>query len=231
MNEVARHTHSPRVRRLARTAGVDLRQVVGTGPNGRVRPADVSAAVVSVQASLAAADDVATYVVELDLTSVTTGGRSRAAVLGAVAHALLTAVRHVSPVTDVEIVSAAGTGVIPRAHDLSQAALISRIEAGPAVSAGSSAPTVAIIDAAHAGAVFRIAGPAPGQLLSASLGQAEPRPVVRLGKTSYPDISFHIVAFLGVSCRTADLGAEAVAELLTTVTRLLHNRVRENGTE
>lgn len=39
-----RHVHSPRVRRLAAEAGVDLGAVAGTGPGGRVTPADVLAA-------------------------------------------------------------------------------------------------------------------------------------------------------------------------------------------
>lgn len=39
-----RHEHSPRVRRLAKRLGVDLGAVGGTGPGGRVRPADVRGA-------------------------------------------------------------------------------------------------------------------------------------------------------------------------------------------
>lgn len=40
-----RHRHSPRVRRLAHDAGVDLAVVGGTGPGGRVTPDDVARAV------------------------------------------------------------------------------------------------------------------------------------------------------------------------------------------
>ncbi len=213
---------------MARTAGVNLSQVSGTGPNGRVRPVDISAAAVKV--SEVGTEDVTTYVVELDLTSVADGGRSRAAILGAVAYALLIAVRRVNPVTDVEIVSPAGTGTIARAHDLSQAALISRIEAGPVTSATTSAQAIAIIDAEDADSIFTIARCAPDRLLSATVGQVEPRPVIRPGRTGYPDISFRIAAFLSVSCRTANFDASTVTGILSTTATLLHDHVREIGT-
>ena len=229
-----RHTHSPRVRRLAETAGIDLSHVVGTGSNGRVSPADISAADANTadmntavqQAQPAAADDVTTYIVELDLTSAVGRDGSRADALGTVAHALLAAVRRVSPVTDVEIVSAEGkgTGLIPRAHDLTQAALISRIETGPAVASTALGPTMAVIDAAYAGSVFTVAGPAPDRLLSASLGPVESRPVARPGATGHPDISFRMVAFLGIGCRSADLGTAQVIEILSTTAARLNAR-------
>ena len=37
-----RHRHSPRVRRLAREAGIDPEQGGPTGPDGRVRPAEIA---------------------------------------------------------------------------------------------------------------------------------------------------------------------------------------------
>jgi len=215
------------VRRLAHTAGVDLSQVIGTGPNGRVRPTDVSAA--AAQVSTNAAGDVTTYVVELDLTSISMAARdqNRAAVLGAVVGVLLAAVRRVCPVTDVEIVSAEGARLIPRAHDLSQDAMVSRIASVHADGVTTSRPIIAVVDAQHSGPVFSISEPAPDRLLSASLGPVELRPVARPGPTGYPDISFRSTAFLGVSCRRAELDPMAVAGILSTVTGLLRGRDRE----
>lgn len=44
-----RHRHSPLARRLARTAGVDLDGLMGTGPGGRVTRADIAAAAAPVR--------------------------------------------------------------------------------------------------------------------------------------------------------------------------------------
>lgn len=90
---VPRHRHSPRVRRLAAEAGIDPDSVVGTGPHGRVWPADIAAAAGESLRTV-------TYVAEV-------GARAaeRAIVVGEIAYGLLDAVRRFVPVVDLELVS------------------------------------------------------------------------------------------------------------------------------
>ena len=93
-----RHRHSPRVRRLAAEAGIDPDVVLGTGPNGRVRPGDVAAFV-------GASAVLGTYVIELDLAAVPGAIGDRSVVVGEIAFGLVEGLRDHFPIVDVEIVS------------------------------------------------------------------------------------------------------------------------------
>ncbi len=65
-----RHRHSPRVRRLASENGLDPDTLGGSGPRGRVTPADVVMAVASLRTPASAAVAGHTQVVEVDVTRV-----------------------------------------------------------------------------------------------------------------------------------------------------------------
>jgi pyruvate dehydrogenase E2 component (dihydrolipoamide acetyltransferase) len=79
-----RHRHSPLIRRLARESGVDLEDLVGTGPAGRVTRADVAQAAATADRVAPASDTIvtprivappqtsvqATCVVEVDMSNV-----------------------------------------------------------------------------------------------------------------------------------------------------------------
>ena len=82
-----RHRHSPRVRRLAAQAGVALERVTGTGPHGRITPADVADAATTEVAPRSpdprprdqAAQARATCLIEVDVTPVMALGERVAA--------------------------------------------------------------------------------------------------------------------------------------------------------
>lgn len=257
---VPRHRHSPLVRRLAREAGIDLERIAGTGPAGRVRPADIVAAPPPAQtfeaaagtagvaaAAVAATTETAavsaeatavTAIIELDLGSGLGGAGGpgpvdsvcdRGTVLAAVTHALLNAVRQQFPVTDVEVVSPDGSMPVRNAHNLTRAALASRIGADSAAtpltaSNGLAAPCIAVLDlgldhsaAPAAAAGLRTRAPRPGELLTAAIGPVEVRPIARPGPTGRPDITFRPTALLALSARQDQLDDQAIDLILSTL--------------
>jgi 2-oxoglutarate dehydrogenase E2 component (dihydrolipoamide succinyltransferase) len=91
-----RHRHSPLIRRLARESGVDLEDLVGTGPAGRVTRADVAQAAATADRIAPVSDTVvtprfvappqtsaqATCVVEVDMSNAVALGDRHGASLG-----------------------------------------------------------------------------------------------------------------------------------------------------
>jgi pyruvate/2-oxoglutarate dehydrogenase complex dihydrolipoamide acyltransferase (E2) component len=214
---VPRHRHSPRVRRLAKEAGIDdLDAIEGTGPNGRVRPGDIVTRPV-------------TYIADFDLAAVPNALEDRQAVVAAAAYALLRAVRRHQPITDIEVVSGGDRILIPRAHDLTRAAIADRLQiTGPASAAttlsaatkasaattGSAALT--ITDSSETNGVLRVAPPRPGCLISAVIGPTTVRPTTHPGLAGFPSIEFHPTALLAVSTNDARL-SDSVVALLTRI--------------
>jgi pyruvate/2-oxoglutarate dehydrogenase complex dihydrolipoamide acyltransferase (E2) component len=228
-----RHRHSPRVRRLARAVGVDLEHVTGTGPGGRILPVDVTAATRPDAASgpSATATDssngdggtVTFHVLELDLTAVPETAQDRVALLGALAHTLLAAVRRVRPVTDVEIASGETSTLIHRAHDLTRAALTARLTAPDGLPAtvppdAAEQPRIAVRDNPTAsGALLTAPAPGPGRLLAATIGPVQVRPAALPTSTGWPDITFRPTALLAVGSRDSDLTDAEITGILSAV--------------
>jgi hypothetical protein len=144
---VPRHRHSPRVRRLAREAGIDPDTIAGSGTGGRVRPADI--AVAGIQPPVIS-------ITELDLCVIPNAVNDRPAVVGAIAYALLDAVRRHVPIVDVEIVSGARRVFIHDAHNLSHVA-------------------ITVIDHQPSTEPLLLAPSQPDRLLSAVIGRTEGR--------------------------------------------------------
>ena len=210
---VPRHRHSPRVRRLAREAGIDPDAVAGTGPNGRVRPADVAVAIAAV---VDASSMPATYVAELDLSGIPNAMEDRLAVVASIAYALLRAVRRHLPITDIEVLSGDDRRLISSAHDLTRAAIAHRLDA-PSTGHGhaSSAAALTVIDSSKAGDVLRVTPPRADCLLNAVIGPTVIRPTTCPGPAGLPTIEFHPAALLAVSTNSAQLALlEVVNELI-----------------
>ncbi|WP_392544303.1 E3 binding domain-containing protein [Oryzobacter telluris] len=159
MTVAHRHTHSPRVRRLARDHGVVLGGMAGSGPRGRVTPGDVldaagrvepagrirSAATVPVApepvtggssgvAAPVARAGVTTAVVEVDVTRLpATPHELLAAIIEAALTALRQAAPHPEPGVGVDVVVHADDGpvTVPDAHLLTRAALRNALASPP----------------------------------------------------------------------------------------------------
>jgi hypothetical protein len=144
---VPRHRHSPRVRRLAREAGIDPDTVAGSGTGGRVRPSDI--AIAGIQPPVI-------YIAELDLSVIPNAVYDRPAVVGAIAYALLDAVRRHVPIVDLEIVSGARRVFVHDAHNLSHVA-------------------ITVIDHQAPTGPLLLAPSRPDRLLSAVIGRTEGR--------------------------------------------------------
>jgi hypothetical protein len=191
-----RHSLSPRARRLARTAGAGAGADRGDG------------------------DEIVTHVLELDLTTVSDAANDRTALLAAITHSLLAAVRRVRPVTDVEFASGGTAVVIRRAHDLTRAALAARLAAAdrdpaPAAPGSDGPPRLAVHDRPVApGLLLSAVGPGPGQLLAVGVGSAQTRPHARHTATGLPDITFRPTVLLAVGGRTSDLPGTQLARIV-----------------
>lgn len=205
-----RHRHSPRVRRLAREAGIDPDTVAGTGPNGRVRPADVVAGQ-GVGTGEAGVAEAVTYVGEIDLGGLPDAVGDRHAVVAAVVYALLHAVRRRRAVTDVEVESDGMRVLIPGAHDLTRVAIADRLWGpGRAVDMNvAGSPTELIVvdvaDVAGDGGLLRVRRAPSGCVLSAVIGPTSVRAVTRSGPAGLPTIEFRPLALLAVSTAQPEL--------------------------
>lgn len=135
-----RHRHSPRVRRQARERGLDPDRITGTGPGGRVTPADLDRAdrplTVAPSASPA---PIGMAAVEIDVTDLLDGGDvDRPALLALIAAAAVTALRRAGhPVTELTFAAGSGERLVRDAHDLSVDALRRRLVEPADVAAGA----------------------------------------------------------------------------------------------
>lgn len=160
-----RHRHSPRVRHRAREQGIDPDAVHGTGPGGRVTPADLAQAGLALAGLAVAAQraqstavpdqspgppdepaparyataEYATATVDLDVTG---NVATRSKMLAAVAVHALGALRRHSAVTDVVFQLQDGTVGVAAAHDLSCAAVGERVAARRSVPTGRAVRVV-----------------------------------------------------------------------------------------
>ncbi|MFY1694733.1 E3 binding domain-containing protein [Solwaraspora sp. WMMA2101] len=243
---MTRQQHSPRVRRLAGEHGVDLAGLRGTGPAGRVRPADVLAAAAQpVTPSAAAAAAVPTAATVLPAGS----GRTVAAALveaqlGAVddrpvgplaAVALLRALRR-TPLADTDgrhlavLVDGAdgrrGVRVLRDAGDLNPAAVARRLAdpdglaeepSGTAGSAGDGpAPAVALCDSAAAGLLHEVPQLPAGLAAVVSVGAPVERPTV-VRHDGQPMLAIGAVSTVGIVHDPARITPAAAHALLGAV--------------
>lgn len=242
---VPRQRHSPRVRRLADEHGVDLAGVPGTGPAGRVRPADVLAAVArppappAPQASPApvAAEPVADFGRTVAGFGRTVASALVEADLGAVddrpvgplaATALLRVLRR-NPLADADgrhlavlVDSADGTRgvrVLRDAGDLNPAAIGRRLadrDARAGDEGAGPAPAVALRDSAAAGLLHEVPQLPAGLAAVVSVGAPVERPtVVRHGGQTM--LAIGAVSTVGIVHDPARLPPAAAHALLTAV--------------
>lgn len=135
-----RHRHSPRVRRQARERGLDPDRITGTGPGGRVTPADLDRAdrplTVAPSASPA---PIGMATVEVDVTDLLDSGDvDRPALLALIAAAAVTALRRAGhPVTELTFAAGSAERLVRDAHDLSVDALRRRLVEPADVAAGA----------------------------------------------------------------------------------------------
>ena len=170
-----RHRDSPRIRRRARDWGVELGDLVGTGPGGRVTEEDLRAATATVPtapAAMAPAGGIAALQVALPPGPTP----DRAALVAAVAVAALAGLRRRGVmVTTLGRTSLERTAVVDDAHDLTADALRRRLADDP-----PDAPCqVRVVDADEVDA--QVGLPRPGERAVLAVGAVRENVAVERG--------------------------------------------------
>jgi pyruvate dehydrogenase E2 component (dihydrolipoamide acetyltransferase) len=237
--ERSRHRHTPRVRRLATEHGLDLADLVGIGPSGRVRPDDVLAAArrPTPSAPPTAAEPVpapsrpgsAISVLEVEVTAaqrVATGLPDQVGLLAVVTEALVAGLR-AQPALAAHgdlVVHTAGerTVLLTEAGDLAVSGIARRLAAAdgvPPTPVGSG--PVSLTDATARGTLWEAPVLAPGQVLALALCAVSDRPVVVTSADGGRGLAIRPVANL-VLVHDSSLvdGAAASALLVAVRTRL-----------
>jgi len=211
-----RHRHTPRVRRLAAEAGVDLTTVAGTGPSGRVTTDDVRrAGLVAEPATLSAT---ATSVVEVDVTAATGGDPPLVAHLAAATAEALRAVPDLNVAGGgaiaLAVTGADGSTVLPDAGHLSLDGIARRLADG-----GSTAgpPTFSIVDASGRGTLWESSPVPPGQVAVLTAGAAVERPALVRGAEGERAVAVRCVAHLALTYDVGRVDAATAARFLTIV--------------
>ncbi|MCU1656664.1 MAG: hypothetical protein JWO57_1320 [Pseudonocardiales bacterium] len=217
-----RHVHSPRMRKLARDAGVDLDAVRGSGPSGRVVREDILRAA-STQDAAAGPDHVAppaavaagafgVVVGEVDVTHLRALA-SRAGLIAVIAAETMRALRRQgAATTDVgESLDVDGI-LVEHAADLTVPAMLRRIaEGGRATSSPDDAPRVAIKSRAGDGLLLHLHPLDADRLLTVGVGAVVERPVVACLPDREHVIAVAALANVSVTYDPARISA-AVAE-------------------
>jgi len=239
---VTRQQHSPRVRRLAGEHGVDLAGLRGSGPAGRVRPADVLAAAgqpATPSAAVAAAVPAAAVVpaagsgrtVAAALVEAQLGAADDRPVGPLAAVALLRALRR-TPLADADgrhlavLVDGAdgrrGVRVLRDAGDLNPAAVARRLTdpdglAEEASAAGDGpASAVALCDSAAAGLLHEVPQLPAGLAAVVSVGAPVERPTV-VHHDGQPMLAIGAVSTVGIVHDPARITPAAAHALLGAV--------------
>lgn len=222
-----RHRDSPRVRRLAREAGVDLATVPRSGAHGRATAADVTAARPPVPAGPRRSSQLLT-VVEVDLTGLT--GEARGLVLAFVAEASARAFRDAAsgPVHLAVSSGPTATLVVRDSGDLSVGGLARRLAdpSGGRDTAGreqgpENGATVRVVDAGDRDVLIGTSALPTGAGVVLTLGAVVRRPVVRQGADGQERLVFRSMAYLSLGHDPADLDEEVAARRLAHVRRRL----------
>lgn len=223
MPVIARHRHSPRVRRLATERGVALETISGTGPQGRVSPADVLQAAARQPAATVAGAVAAqhTTVTEVDVTRVValtgrvplTAFCAKAALEALRSHPLLGAGRDLCLAVDT--VGGRRTQVIKNAGDLNLMALAREISEASTGDAAAQAFT--FTDSGSLGALFEIPVITQPQAGALALGTVAERPVaIRHQDGSYA-IAIRSVAHLALTYDLLSISGAYAASYLRAV--------------
>ena len=202
-----RHRHSPRIRRRARDWGVDLGDVLGTGPGGRVTEDDLRAFTVPVATVPAGG------IAALQMNVPSASAAERAALVAGVAVAALAALRRRGVgATSVGLTALGRTAVVDGAHDLTADALRRRLAEHP-----PDAPCdVRVVDAG--GVDAQVGLPRPGERAVLAVGAVREGVTVERG----PDgvVAFVARATVTITVATAPQLPESVsAEVLQHVAR------------
>ncbi|MDG4770218.1 E3 binding domain-containing protein [Solwaraspora sp. WMMD792] len=242
---MTRQQHSPRVRRLAGEHGVDLAGLRGSGPAGRVRPADVLAAAQPATRSASTAATAAVPSAAAVVVPAAGSGRTVAAAvveaqLGVAddrpvgplaAVALLRALRR-TPLADADgrhlavLVDGAdgrrGVRVLRDAGDLNPAAVARHLAdpdglAEEASAAGDGpAPAVALCDSAAAGLLHEVPQLPAGLAAVVSVGVPVERPTV-VRHDGQPMLAIGAVSTVGIVHDPARIAPAAAHALLGAV--------------
>jgi len=206
-----RHRHSPRIRRRARDWGVELGDVVGTGPAGRVTEDDLRAATALAAPVAPAAGGIAAVQVVVPPRR----ANDRAALLAEVAVAVLAALRRRGvAATALGLTTLERTAVVSDAHDLTADALRRRLAGVP-----PDAPCdVRVVDARDVDA--QVGLPRPGERAVLAVGAV--REGVAVERTGDGMVAFVVRATVTMTVATAPQLPESVsAEVLQNVARAL----------
>jgi len=228
---VHRHRDSPRVRRLAREAGVDLGTVTRTGLHGRATPADVAAAAGAVvprqDHAHGRSPSPLLSVVEVDLTALT---RAPGPLLAFVAEATVRAAGHLFPAAvHLGLSGDGGPRFVRDASDLTVGGLVRRMT-DPASRLGSegaaeddaTGATVTVVDTGDRSVLIGTASVQRGGPVL-SLGAVVRRPVVRADRDGHEQLTIRSMAYLALSHDEADLDGPAAGDLLSVVKERLES--------
>jgi hypothetical protein len=90
---------------------------------------------------------------------------------------------------------------------------------------GAGTPRIAVrYQPDAAGAFLSVTEPGPGQLLAATVGHVQTRPVARPTPTGWPDITFRPTALLAVASRPGALTGAELADVLGIVAAGIRGR-------
>lgn len=256
---MTRQQHSPRVRRLAGEHGVDLAGLRGSGPAGRVRPADVLAAA---QPATRSASTAATAAVPAAAVPAAGSGRAVAAALveaqlgtaddrpvgPLAAVALLRALRR-TPLADADgrhlavLVDGAdgrrGVRMLSDAGDLNPAAVARRLadpdglaeEPADNTAGDGPAPAVALCDSAAAGLLHEVPQLPAGLAAVVSVGAPVERPTV-VRHDGQPMLAIGAVSTVGIvhdPARIAPAAAHALLSAVRAELETLRSTTNRNG--
>jgi pyruvate dehydrogenase E2 component (dihydrolipoamide acetyltransferase) len=236
-----RHRHTPRVRRLAAEAGLDLTSVTGTGPSGRVTTDDVRRATLAAEVVETAAAEVdavrepapavapQTSIVEVDVTAALAGGGPLVARWAAATAEALLAVPTVHGAAgrrvDLAVTGHGGSPVV--VHDaggLTQQAIARRL-AGEGDVADTATATFTLVDASGRGTLWETAPLPTGQVAALAAGAVVERPAVVRRPDGEAVVAIRSLAHLVLSYDATYVDTADAARFLTFVKSRLERGV------
>ncbi|GAA2468227.1 hypothetical protein GCM10009858_01800 [Terrabacter carboxydivorans] len=230
-----RHSHSPRVRRLASDRGLSLDRIAGTGPLGRVTVADVhraaSTAKSSSPATAVAARTLRTAVSEVEVTRLARTTDLLACVIESSVQSLRAVPGPAAATSRPRVRVHAPDGPlrdVVNAHDLSVQGIRRTLDDAYAVpdhADGSSAPALAVHDLRGSGLLFDLPVLGDGELAALSVGDVVDRPAVVALPDGGRGIGMGTFVHLALTVDEQAAGADAAA-VLTQVRQRLESHER-----
>lgn len=225
-----RHRHSPRVRRLAAEADVDLRSVAGTGPSGRVTVDDVrrarsaaehESAVVAAPATVGGPSTIVatlTSVIEVDVTDALAREAPMTAHLARAVVDALAAVPAVHGEAGHSVdLAVTGDGVCALLRDaggFNLDGIVRRLGDDAAVPGPA---TFTIVDAGHRGTLWESSAVPEGQVAVLTAGAAVERPSVVRRPDGERVVAVRAVAYLALTYEAARVDPADAGRFLTIV--------------